>query len=146
MIESVAYADIENSARLVGDLLHFERFAENSRCGLFAENVFARIHKVNRYYGMKIVMSADRDRVELRVVQKIVIILNCRSAAVFFNTHSRLLGNYIAEIYDFNIFIFQISRNMRGVRDISAAYDCNFNLTHNNPSSCKLRKNFLIII
>ena len=84
---------------------------------------------------MKIIMSADRDGVKLGIIEKIMIILDRRAAALFFDAHSRLLRNYIAEILDFNIFIFEVGRNVRGIRDGSAAYDCNFNLAHINPSS-----------
>ena len=45
--EAVANADVENFAGFVGNLLHFESFAENSCGRLFAEHVFACPHKIN---------------------------------------------------------------------------------------------------
>ena len=90
-----------------------------------------RAQKVNGYNRVKIIMSTYGNSVKLGVIEKIMIVFDCRPAAVFLNAHSRLFGDNIAEILYLDIFVFHIRGNMRTVCDSTAADDCNFNFSHN---------------
>lgn len=119
--EAVAHADAENSVRLMGDSLHLECLGEHTRGGLLAENILARSHEVYRYDRVQVIMGADGNRIELRIVKYLVIVIDRFSAAVFFDRSVRSLGDNIAEILYLRLFVFHICGDMRRVRYRAAA-------------------------
>ena len=119
--EAVAHADVENSVRLMGDSLHLERLREHARGGLLAENILARSHEVYSYDRVQVIMGADGNRIKLRIVKYLVIVIDRFSAAVFFDRSVRSLGDNIAEILYLRLFVFHVRGDMRRVRYRAAA-------------------------
>ena len=119
--EAVAHADAENSVRLMGDSLHLECLGEHARGGLLAEDILARSHEVYSYDRVQVIVGTDGNRIKLRVVKYLVIVIDRFSAAVFFDRSVRSLGDNIAEILYLRLFVFHICGDMRRVRYRAAA-------------------------
>ena len=102
-------------------LLHFQCFRIGSCSRFFTQHMLACAHCVDCDRRMHLVRRADGHRFYLRVSQYVMIIFHCDSAAVLLYRLFCALRDNIAEIFDFHIFIFHISRDMCAVRDRSAA-------------------------
>ena len=118
---AVAHADGEDAAGFIGDLFHLQRFGQDAGGGLFAEHVLAVTHEVDGNNGVHVVVGTHRHRVELRVVQDLMVIVDRLAAAVLCHGGVRLFGNDIAEILDLRVFALHVVRDMAGIRDIAAA-------------------------
>ena len=74
---------------------------------------------------MKIVVCAYGNRVKLGVVKNFVVVVNRRTASVFFYSFIRAVMQYIAEILDFGVVRCHVCGNVRRICDISASDNCN---------------------
>ena len=106
------------------DLLHLERLGEHARGGLLAEDILTGAHEVYRYDRMQVVVGTDRNRIELWVVEYLMIIIDGLSAAVFLHGSIRPLGDDIAEILYLRLFVLHIGGDMCGIGYRSAADYC----------------------
>ena len=77
---------------------------------------------------MDVVGSADRDRLDFRILQDVVIIADGLAAAVLFHRGLGPVEQDVAEIDDFHLRVFHIRRDVGRVGNVAAADDCYFHL------------------
>ena len=132
-VEAVDDADVQNLAGLMLDALHLERFVVGASRRLFAEHILTGAQEVAGDDRVHFVRCADRNRGDLRIVQNLVVVVDCLAAAVLLNGGVSPLRNDVAEILDFGVRAGEIARDVRGVRDSTAADNGNLDWHDINP-------------
>ena len=122
-VEAVDDTDVQNLTGFVLSLLHFKCFCIGSCSGLFAEDVLACAQEVDRDGRVSHVGGTDGNCFDFRIVQNFVVVVDCLTAAVLFDSSVSAFGNDIAEILDFAGIICHVRGNVSSVCNRTAADD-----------------------
>ena len=130
VVETVNNTDVQDTAGLMLNLLHFQSLCIGTGSGLLTQNVFTCAHSVAGNLHMHMVWGTYGNSLNLRVVQSYMIVLDGGTAAVLFNSSVSALGNNVTKILDLSFFIFHVSRNVSRVSNGTATDNGYFNLVH----------------
>ena len=130
VVEAVHHADVQRHAGFMLHLLHFEGLGIGAGGGLFAQHVLSGLEEIDGDGGMDGVGRADGDRLDLGIVQDLVIIIHGFAAAVFFHGGVGAFGDDVAEPLDLHVGVFHVRRDVGAVGDGAAADDGNFQFAH----------------
>ncbi len=120
-IESVYNTYVKDLVGLLLHLLHFQSFRISSCCRLFAKHMLSCTQHVNGYYRVHVVWSANRYCINGFILCNNLVIRYSLTNPVFFNTFFCSFLYYVAEVYYFCIFAFQICRYMGSMRNSAAS-------------------------